>query len=73
MTITARPAFAAVAGSLFLLPFFAANAIVGNRIEPFFSLIRPGLHTSPRDVRSVRLQPDRNHRSAGRVVIIEAC
>ena len=29
--------------------FLAANAIVGSRIEPFFSLIRPGLHTSPRE------------------------
>ncbi len=46
---TRRPAFAAVTGSLFLLPFLAANAIVGNRIEPFFSLVRPGLHTSPRE------------------------
>lgn len=49
MTTTTRPAFAAVTGSLFLLPFIAANAIVGNRIEPFFSLIRPGIHTSPRE------------------------
>jgi hypothetical protein len=23
------------------------NAIVGNRIEPFFSFIRPGIHTGP--------------------------
>jgi len=28
------------------VPFFVVNAIVGNRIEPFFLLIRPGLHTS---------------------------
>ena len=49
MTTHTRPAFAAVTGSLFLLPFLAANAIVVNRIEPFFSLIRPGIHTSPRE------------------------
>ncbi len=49
MTTTTRPAFAAVTGGLLLLPFLVANAIVGNRIEPFFSLIRPGLHTSPRE------------------------
>ena len=29
-----------------MVPFAAANTIVGNRIEPFFSFIRPGLHTS---------------------------
>jgi len=44
-----RPAFAALVGTLSLLPFLAANAVVGNRIEPFFSLIRPALHTSPRE------------------------
>lgn len=37
---------AALKGGLFILPFIAANAIVGNRIEPFFSVIRPGPHTS---------------------------
>lgn len=46
---TTRPVFEAVTGALFLLPFIAANAIVGNRIEPFFSLIRPGPHTGPRE------------------------
>ena len=40
---------AALTGALFVLPFIAANAIVGNRIEPFFSLIRPGPHTSGRE------------------------
>lgn len=49
MTSTTRPAFAAVTGSLFLLPLVAVNTIVGNRIEPFFSFIRPGIHTSPRE------------------------
>ncbi|MGH7180150.1 MAG: hypothetical protein ACREJC_22420, partial [Tepidisphaeraceae bacterium] len=37
---------AALVGGLLMAPFVAANAIVGNRIEPFFSFIRPGLHTS---------------------------
>ena len=46
---TTRPATAAWIGSLLLLPFVIANAIVANRIEPFFSLIRPGAHTSPRE------------------------
>jgi len=49
MTTSRSAAVEAVTGSLFLLPFVAANAIVGNRIEPFFSLIRPGLHTSLRE------------------------
>ena len=31
------------------MPLIAANAIVGSRIEPFFSIIRPGLHTGPRE------------------------
>jgi hypothetical protein len=48
-TLATRPGSAALAGLLFVLPFFIANAIVANRIEPFFSLIRPGLHTSARE------------------------
>ena len=43
----ATPRSAALAGLLFVLPFAVLNAIVGNRVEPFFSLIRPGIHTSP--------------------------
>lgn len=39
----------ALAGMSLLLPFALANAIVANRWEPFFSLIRPGLHTSPQE------------------------
>ena len=46
---TRRPSIAALTGTLFILPFVAANAIVGGRIEPFFSLIRPGVHTSARE------------------------
>lgn len=49
-TLSTRPGSAALVGFLFILPFFVANAIVGNRIEPFFSLIRPGLHTSAREL-----------------------
>jgi hypothetical protein len=41
-----RPNAAALLGALCVLPFVAANTIVSNRIEPFFSLIRPGEHTS---------------------------
>jgi hypothetical protein len=37
---------AAFTGLLCLLPFAALNAIVATRFEPFFSLIRPGAHTS---------------------------
>ena len=47
--MTRRPSIAAFTGSLFVLPFLAANAIVGGRIEPLFSLIRPGVHTSARE------------------------
>jgi hypothetical protein len=43
---TGNPKLAALIGGLFTMPFVAANAIVGNRIEPFFSFIRPGPHTS---------------------------
>jgi hypothetical protein len=49
MTIRSRPILAAVTGSLFILPLMAANAIVGHKIEPFFSLVRPGTHTSTRE------------------------
>ena len=41
------PKAAALFGGLLLFPFVAANAIIGNRIEPFFSFIRPGVNTSP--------------------------
>lgn len=41
-----RPGAAALMGVLCLLPFFSLNAIVANRIEPFFSFIRPGPRTS---------------------------
>jgi hypothetical protein len=45
--ITTNPKSAALVGLLFIAPFVLLNAIVGNRIEPFFSLIRPGIHTGP--------------------------
>jgi len=44
-----RPPLAALTGALFILPMAVANAIVGSRIEPFFSLIRPSPHTSGRE------------------------
>jgi hypothetical protein len=45
-TIT-NPKSAALFGLFSIAPFVLLNAIVGNRIEPFFSLIRPNIHTSP--------------------------
>lgn len=45
-SISTRPGGAAVLGALCLVPFAVANAIVANRIEPFFSVLRPGAHTS---------------------------
>ena len=38
---------AALLGVLFLLPLLGLNTIVANRIEPFFSTIRPAGETSP--------------------------
>ena len=46
-TITTNPRSAALISLLFIAPLILLNQIVGNRIEPFFSLIRPGIHTSP--------------------------
>jgi hypothetical protein len=46
---TSSPPRAAVNGVLLTLPFLAMNAIVGKQIEPFFSLVRPGIHTSPQE------------------------
>ena len=37
---------AALGGTLFALPFVVLNAMVAGRVEPFFSLIGPGLDTS---------------------------
>lgn len=48
--MNAKPGVAALAGFLFALPFAAMNAIVANRVEPFFSLIRPGPHTSAHEI-----------------------
>lgn len=45
--IATNPKSAALIGSLFIVPLIALNQIVGDKIEPFFSLIRPGIHTSP--------------------------
>lgn len=43
---TTKPTRAALSGVLLVLPFVSMNTIVANRLEPFFSLIRPGIHTS---------------------------
>lgn len=43
---TLHPTLAAGIGFLFIFPFIVMNSIVGSRIEPFFSLLRPGIHTS---------------------------
>jgi hypothetical protein len=47
--LAGRPMAAALLGFLCGVPFLLANFIVANRVEPFFSLIRPGPHTSPRE------------------------
>lgn len=38
---TTNPKFAAFVGFLFVLPFLIMNAIVGSKIEPFYSFLRP--------------------------------
>ena len=40
---------AAALGLLMFGPFLTANVVVANRVEPLFSLIRPGIDTSPRE------------------------
>lgn len=47
MKTSDTPKSAALKGFLFVLPFAVLNAVVAKRVEPFFSLIRPGVHTSP--------------------------
>ncbi len=41
------PTSAALVGGMLVLPFLAANAIVSHRVEPFFSVIRPGSQAGP--------------------------
>lgn len=48
-SLRANPGMAALAGMSLLLPFALMNAIVANRVDPFFSWIRPGMHTSPQE------------------------
>lgn len=48
--MTAKPELAGMKGLLFVLPFAVLNAIVATRFEPFFSLIRPGPHTSGQEM-----------------------
>jgi hypothetical protein len=47
LSACANPRSAAFVGFIFALPFVFLNAVVANRIEPLFSFIRPGVHTSP--------------------------
>ena len=49
MTLATHPRIAAATGALLAVPFLTANAVVGSRLEPLFSLIRPGPHTSGRE------------------------
>lgn len=46
MSILRSPRAAVVTGALMLVPLAMANAIVADRVEPFFSLVRPGPHPS---------------------------
>jgi len=46
-SIISNPKSAALVGFLLALPFLLLNTIVGSRMEPFYSLIRPDIHTSP--------------------------
>jgi hypothetical protein len=48
-SLASRPGLAALVGMLSLAPFAILNGIVANRIEPFFAMIRPGVHTSARE------------------------
>ena len=45
--IASNPKSAAIVGFLFALPFLILNTIVGIRIEPFYSLMRPDNHSGP--------------------------
>lgn len=47
--IASSPGASALVSVLFTTPFLFLNTIVANRIDPFFSLLRPGLHTSPQE------------------------
>lgn len=49
VSVATHPRIAAATGALLAVPLLTANAIVGNRLEPLFSLIRPGPHTSGRE------------------------
>jgi hypothetical protein len=48
-TSTMHTKSAALAGLMCLLPFVLLNMIVAKRVEPFFSIIRPGIHTSTQE------------------------
>jgi len=45
--LSTHPWLAALLGALLVLPFVALNAVVAQRIEPLFSVLRPGVHSGP--------------------------
>src|SRR5689334_18157926 len=49
-TLSLKPNQAALVGILFALPFLILNGVISQRIEPLFTLIRPGKHTSPLEI-----------------------
>ena len=42
--------WSAAVGLAFAAPFLLLNAVVAMRLEPYFSLIRPGVHTGPMEI-----------------------
>ena len=42
--------WSAAAGLALALPFVALNTVVALRLEPFFSIVRPGVHTGPLEI-----------------------
>ena len=45
--LSSRPWLAALVALLFVVPFLLVNLVVVYRVEPFFSLLRPGPNTGP--------------------------
>lgn len=45
--LAARPWLAALIGASAMLPLVALNTVVVYRLDPWFSIIRPGVHTGP--------------------------
>ncbi|RZS67854.1 hypothetical protein EV187_0276 [Agromyces ramosus] len=42
--------WSAAAGLAFAVPFLLLNAVVALRVEPYLSVIRPGVHTGPMEI-----------------------